>query len=134
MIDTRAGMQDDVLTFLDASDVVLLLVTGDRMAMRSVTMAMEAFEAIGYPPSKVATVLNRSDGLHDLRGSAVEEALGRRIDHEVASDYAVVGRANNDGIPFVVSSPDAAITLDVRRLAEALSVRIGQRTATVTGR
>lgn len=134
VIDTRAGLQDDVLAFLDASDVVLLLVTGDRMAMRSVTMAMEAFGAIGYPASKVLTVLNRSDGLHDMRCPAVQEALGRAIDHEVASDYAVVGTANNEGVPFVISSPDAAITLGVRRLVEALTARAGQPSASVAGR
>ena len=127
VIDTRAGLQEDVLTFLDASDLVLMLVTSDSVAIRSVNMALGAFEAIGYPGEKLVTVLNRSDRTRDLEPAEVEQALGRRVDHTVASDYAAVGAANNDGVPFVVSSPSAPISLDVRRIADVLSARLEER-------
>ncbi|MGI8930312.1 MAG: AAA family ATPase, partial [Candidatus Limnocylindria bacterium] len=56
IVDTRAALADDVLTFLDSADLVLQVLTFDMMAIRSLAMAGETFAAIGYPPSKIATV------------------------------------------------------------------------------
>ena len=50
IVDTRAALSDDVLVFLDASDLILQVLTYDSMAIRGLAMAGEAFEAIGYPP------------------------------------------------------------------------------------
>src|SRR5919106_2955438 len=74
LIDTRAGLGDDVLVFLDASDLVLQVLTYESMAVRSLVMAGEAFDAIGYPPTKLATVLNRSDSAGGFNRADVEAA------------------------------------------------------------
>ncbi|MDQ3879866.1 MAG: response regulator [Chloroflexota bacterium] len=134
VIDTRSGLQDDVLAFLDASDLIMLLVTSDGVAIRSLSMAIGAFEAIGYPPDKLTTVLNRNDPSRTVTSVEVEQALGRPIDFSVSSDYAVVGAANNEGLPFVTASPDAAISADVRRVAEGLSARLQQRSPAMARR
>jgi MinD-like ATPase involved in chromosome partitioning or flagellar assembly len=39
------------------------------------------------------------------------------------SDGRLVVQANNEGMPFVVSSPDAAVSRDIRRAAQALMGR-----------
>ena len=127
IIDTRSGLQDDVLTFLDASDLVLLLVTSDNVAIRSLSMAIGAFEAIGYSDGKLATVLNRTGAGREVSATDVGHALGRAVDFSVASDYAVVGAANNEGLPFVVASPEAPISVDVRRLADSVRSRLQAR-------
>ena len=127
VIDTRSGLQEDVLTFLDASDLILLLVTSDNVAIRSLSMAVSAFEAIGYSNGKLATVLNRTDRTRELQPAEIEQALGRPVDFSVSSDYAVVGSANNDGLPFVLSSPQAPISTDIRRMADALRARVETR-------
>ena len=124
IIDTRSGLQDDVLAFLDASDVVLLLVTSDYVALRSLSMAIETFQSIGYGPSKLVTVLNRASDGANLSKAKVEEALARKIDFEVASDYRVVGAANNEGIPFVTATPAAEVSRDVRAMADMLRARL----------
>ncbi|MFN2483337.1 MAG: CpaE family protein [Candidatus Limnocylindria bacterium] len=134
VIDTRSGLQDDVLTFLDSSDLIMLLVTSDGVAIRSLGMAISAFEAIGYPPEKLATVLNRNDPARTITTVEVEQALGRPIEFSIASDYPIVGSANNEGLPFVTSSPDAPISGDVRRMADALSARLQQRSPAMARR
>jgi pilus assembly protein CpaE len=82
IIDTRAGLGDDVLVFLDASDLILQVLTYDSMAIRNLVMAGEAFDAIGYPPSKRATLLNRSDSTGGITKADVEAALGGAIDFD----------------------------------------------------
>jgi Flp pilus assembly CpaE family ATPase len=39
------------------------------------------------------------------------------------SDGRLVVSANNEGMPFVVSAPDAAVSRDVRRVAQTLMGR-----------
>lgn len=127
VVDTRAGLSDDVLVFLDASDLILQVLTYDSMAIRGLVMANEAFEAIGYPPHKLATLINRSDSAGGFTKADVEAALGRGIDYEVVSDGLLVVAANNEGVPFVSGSPDAPISHGIRRLAESLSAHLRQR-------
>jgi pilus assembly protein CpaE len=127
IIDTRAGLGDDVLVFLDASDLILQVLTFDSMAIRSLAMAAEAFDAIGYPPTKLATVLNRSDSTGGISKADVEASLGSAIDYEIVSDGRLVMAANNEGVPFVSSSPEAPISQGVKGLADSLSSHLRER-------
>ena len=127
VIDTRAGLGDDVLVFLDASDLVLQVLTYDSMAVRNLAMAGEAFDAIGYPPTKLATLLNRSDSTGGITKADVETALGSSIDYELVSDGRLVVAANNEGVPFVSGSPDAPISQGIQRLAASLSSHLRER-------
>jgi pilus assembly protein CpaE len=134
IVDTRAGLSDDVLVFLDAADLILQVISYDSMAIRGLAMASEAFNAIGYPPSKLATVLNRSDASGGLAKSDLQEALGQPIDFEIVSDGRLVLTANNEGVPFVASSPDAPISRAVRELAAALVAVQTERGLALAGR
>lgn len=129
VVDTRAGLSDDVLAFLDASDLILEVLAYDSMAIRALAMADEAFAAIGYPASKLATILNRSDSTGGFSKADVEEALNRRIDYEIPSEGRLVIAANNEGVPFVLGSPDADISKALRQVAEAIGARLPSRAA-----
>ena len=124
VIDTQASLSEDVLAFLDASDLILEVLAYDSMAIRALAMADEAFAAIGYPSAKLATVLNRSDSTGGFSKADVEEALNRHIDYEIVSDGRLVIAANNEGVPFVLASPDAPISLGIRQMAESIGARL----------
>ena len=134
VIDTRAGLGDDVLVYLDVSDLILQVLTYDAMAIRSLAMAGEAFAAIGYPPSKLATVLNRSDALGGFDKGDVEQALGRKIDFELVSDGRLVLAANNEGVPFVTSSPEAPISQGIQRISQSLAAHQRERSPALARR
>lgn len=134
VIDTRAALTDEVLAFLDASDLVLQILTFDAQAVRALAMANEAFAAIGYPPSKLAVVLNRADASGGMSREEVEEVLGQHIDFEVVSDGRLVLAANNEGVPFVSASPDAQISKGVRSIAAALAAHRRAPALSVAGR
>src|SRR5918992_2398873 len=127
IVDTRAALSDDVLVFLDASDYILQVLTYDAMAIRGLAMAGETFSAIGYPPTKLLTLLNRADASGGFSLADIEQALGTTIDFEVVSDGRLVLSANNEGVPFVTSSPDAPISQGVRRIATAFAAQLEQR-------
>ena len=134
IVDTRAALSEDVLVFLDASDLIVQVLTYDSMAIRSLAMAGETFAAIGYPPSKMVTVLNRSDSSGGFSKTDVEQALGSTIDFEVVSDGRLVLAANNEGNAFVTSSPESPVALGVRAIADALAVRLRERSPALARR
>ncbi len=134
IVDTRAALSEDVLVFLDASDLIVQVLTYDSMAIRSLAMAGETFAAIGYPPSKLVTVLNRSDSSGGFSKTDVEQALGSTIDFEVVSDGRLVLAANNEGSAFVTSSPESPVALGVRAIADALAVRLRERSPALARR
>jgi MinD-like ATPase involved in chromosome partitioning or flagellar assembly len=65
-------------------------------------------------------VVNRSDSSGGISREELAQALGRRPEFEIVSDGRLVVQANNEGMPFVVSSPDAAVSRDVRRVATTI--------------
>ena len=134
VVDTRASLSDDVLAFLDASDLILEVLAYDSMAIRALAMADEAFATIGYAPHKIEAVLNRSDSTGGFSKADVEEALNRKIDHEVVSDGKLVIAANNEGVPFVLATPDAPVSQGVRAMAASISARLPSRAGVLARR
>ena len=47
----------------------------------------------------------------------LERALGRVPEHRVVSDGRLVVQSNNEGVPFVLASPEAPISQDIMRVA-----------------
>ena len=54
------------------------------------------------------------------RPDDLERALGRVPEHRVVSDGRLVVQSNNEGVPFVLASPDAPISQDIMRVAGEL--------------
>jgi pilus assembly protein CpaE len=132
IVDTPAVINDVNLAFLDASDTILEIVTYDSTTIHSAMVVADAFRMIGYPPSKVRYLVNRADSSGGFDPEVLNRALGRTPEHHVNSGGALVVRANNEGIPFVLADPSAQISQDVVRVAGAL---IGQTApAAATGR
>lgn len=123
VIDTPSSLTEVTLAFLDSSDVVLSIVTYDSTTIHNTIAVAEVFASIGYGPEKIHYLVNRADSSGGLDRDEMARALGRRPDFEVVSDGRLVVQANNEGMPFVVSSPDAAVSLDVRRVAAVISGR-----------
>jgi pilus assembly protein CpaE len=120
IVDTPAVINDINLAFLDASDTILEVVTYDSTTIHSTMVMADAFRMIGYAPSKVRYLVNRADSTGGLEIEVLHRALGRVPEHHVGSGGALVVRANNEGIPFVLADPSADISRDVVRTAEEL--------------
>ncbi len=123
VIDTPTSLSEVTLAFLDSSDVVLSIVTYDSTTIHNTIAVGEVFASIGYGPDKIHYLVNRADSSGGLDRDEMARALGRRPDFEVVSDGRLVVQANNEGMPFVVSSPDAVVSLDLRRVAATIAGR-----------
>ncbi|HET9436356.1 MAG TPA: response regulator [Candidatus Limnocylindrales bacterium] len=134
VIDMSSVLNDINLGFLDLSDTIVEIVTYDSTTIHNTVAAADAFRAIGYPASKVRYLVNRADSPGGIEPGALERAIGRVPEHQVVSDGHLVVESNNQGVPFVLANPSAAISQDVVRVAQDLLAVHGLVPATVAGR
>jgi Flp pilus assembly CpaE family ATPase len=95
-------------------------VTYDSTTIHSTMVMADAFRMFGYAPTKVRYLINRADSTGGFDPEVLVRALGRVPEHTVGSGGALVVRANNEGIPFVLADPSAEISQDVMRTATEL--------------
>jgi pilus assembly protein CpaE len=129
VIDMSSHLNDINLTFLDTSDAIIEIVTYDSTTIHNTVAMADTFRSIGYPASKVRYLVNRADSPGGIDPLDLERALGRSPEHTVMSDGRLVVQSNNEGVPFVLASPDAGISRDIVRMATEL-VNAGRVTAT----
>ncbi len=120
VVDMPSALGDIPLALLDAADTIVEIVTYDSTTIRNTLAIADAFRAIGYPPTKVRYVVNRADSTGGIAAEDLARALGRVPEHTIVSDGRLVVETNNQGVPFVLASPDAQISRDVAALAAAL--------------
>ena len=83
----------------------------------------ETFQKIGYPASKVRYLVNRADA---PAGSTRPTSGGRSAacpSTRSCRDGLLVVQSNNEGVPFVLANPDAAISKDVIEIARRAASR-----------
>lgn len=120
VIDMSSVINDINLAFLDASDTILEIVTYDSTTIHNTLAMADTFRSIGYAPTKVRYLVNRADSAGGIDPETLSRVLGRVPEHRVVSDGPLVVRSNNEGVPFVLADPDAAVSRDVTQIATEL--------------
>jgi pilus assembly protein CpaE len=120
VIDMSVALDELNLALFDRADVILEIVTYDSTTIHNTIALADTFRVIGYPPTKVQYLLNRADSNAGIDPGEMSRALGRVPEHQVRSDGKVVVQANNQGIPFVLSNPEAGVSQDIDRVVANL--------------
>lgn len=130
IIDTPSSLQDTTLTALDASDYIIIVTSLDLLAVRNTKLVLEMFQKL-YPVERIKIVLNRSNvRFGGLSPEQVEDTLGMSILARIPSDGQVAVTSLNEGVPFVLSASNTALSQSLFQLAAAIS---GQSIAIPTG-
>lgn len=121
VIDPQHTFDAITLAALDQADDIVLTLTLDIPAIRSAQRALEIFDRLGYPRSKVRVIVNRWSKQIDLDLHQVEKFLGEPVVGFVPSDYQVAVTSINLGQPLVQSSPNTRIAMEIHRIAAAIT-------------
>ena len=122
VLDPQHTFDSITLAALDQSDEIVLILTLDIPAIRSTQRALEIFDRLGYPRKKVRIVVNRWSKQIDLDLRQVEKFLGEPVVGFVPSDYQQAVGSINLGTPLVQAEPTSKIALEIRRVAQQLSL------------
>lgn len=106
-----------MVSVLDLSDHILVVLTLELPAIKNVKLFLEVADALGYPPEKVALILNRADSTGGIRVSDVESSLRKQIMVSIVSDGRLATLALNQGVPFVISSKGSPVSKGIFSLA-----------------
>ncbi len=128
IIDTTSQLQDITLAALDAANTILLLTSLDLLALHKTRTAMEMLRQL-YTVDKIQPVLNRANSDVGITPQDVEEVLGMSVQILIPSDGRNVVKSVNDGVPVVLSMPEAQISRRIETLALQL---IGRETSSNT--
>jgi pilus assembly protein CpaE len=107
---------------LDQSDLIVLVTQMTVPAIREARRQLEALQREGLDDGRIRIVLNRFEKSWTNRGEIknAEQALGRRIDAFIPSDFKLVSQAANEGVPLSELKARSKVVKAIRRFAQSL--------------
>ena len=96
------------------------MATPDILAVYQIRWAIEVLQSQHFPLKMIKLVLNRAESHGGVAWQEVKAALGCDIIARIPSDGKTVGIALNRGVPCVVDSPRAKVSLSFNDLASIL--------------
>jgi len=119
LIDTPPALVETSLQALERSDDILLVSTAELPTLKNVKIGAETLQQLELS-DKIKIVLNRDGGAEGLEHKTIEQILGTQVFARIVNDYKSVAPSLNEGVPFVVSHPSAAVSKNVLHLAQSL--------------
>jgi len=123
VVDLGSHLDDRVLTSLEAADDVVIVVTPDFPALKSVHAFFEFMGEVAPRAPEPTVVVNEIYALQTLTPADIENALGRRVAIRVPYDPLIYLRAANQGTPVFASAPTSQ---PARRYDQLAGILLGE--------
>jgi len=117
IIDGVRGFDEMSLAALDASQVLLMVLTQDVPAVRNGQRCLELFGRLGYDQQKIKLILNRYQKASKITLDVVADTLKVPVAHTISNDFVSIIDAINRGVLLVDAAPRAKLTQDITDLA-----------------
>jgi pilus assembly protein CpaE len=121
IVDGVRGFDEMSLAALDASQIVLMVLTQDVPAVRNGQRCLELFGRLGYDQNKIKLILNRYQKASKITLEVVAETLKIPVAHTIANDFISIIDAINRGVLLMDAAPKAKLTQDITDLVPLVS-------------
>ena len=118
--DAGSDLSDNLITLFDSSNTILLVLTPDILSVYQTEWLLDTLQGIGFPLSMIKIVLNRAESKGSISWQEIKALLPSEVIALFPSEGKTVGLAINRGIPVVVDSPNAKISLAIDKLTKTL--------------
>jgi pilus assembly protein CpaE len=125
VVDGVNGFDERSLAVLDASQLIVMVLTQDVPSVRSTKRCLELFRRLGYDDRKVKLVLNRYQRSSKITQAVIAEAVGMPVAHTVSNDFSSAIESINRGMVLQDLAPRSPLTRDIDALAPLLSGQQG---------
>lgn len=119
VVDAGSTLTESTVAALTVSDYVMLVANPDLPCLRNLQRLTDTIRLDGVGPERMRIVLNRTADTGVMPVGQIEDALSRKIDFRVTSDYRTVATAVNTGVP-VSSLRTSDLHLHVDSMARTL--------------
>ena len=119
IVDTGSLLNEFTLAALDASDLVLLLITQDIPSIKNARLFLDLADGLGLSRNQILLVMNRYDKRRAITPERVKENFKKEIEAIIPLDERLVVPAMDRGEPFILRSgnnPTAKAILDLATL------------------
>ena len=127
VVDTASMLDELILSLIEKSDDILMLVDMDLPSVKNAKLALETLRLLKFSTSNVQLVMNRSNSKAKLDNKEIEGALKMGISAAVPSD-AMVAASVNEGRPVVESDPKSKVAKGFESVAELIAGKIPEET------
>ncbi|HUG07780.1 MAG TPA: AAA family ATPase [Acidimicrobiia bacterium] len=123
IVDTAAMLDELILSLIEKSDDVLMLVDMDLPSVKNAKLALETLRLLKFSTANVQLVMNRSNSKAKLDNKEIEGALKMEIAASIPSD-AVVAASVNEGRPVVETDPKSKVAKGFESVAELIAGKV----------
>ncbi len=120
VIDGGNHLDENAVTYMDASDKILLVMTPDLASMRDARLFLELAVTLGYPKDKILLVLNQAGRKADVKESEIEDILKVDIFGTIPADENMALSSLNEGVPVILKKSRHPISRAIKKIAKDL--------------
>jgi pilus assembly protein CpaE len=124
VIDAGNHLNENTVTYLDASDKVLLVLNPELASMRDAKQFMEIASQLTYPKDKILLILNLMGKKEELKREEIENVLQVKLSGKIPMDEDIALSSVNEGIPIVIRKPRHPISKAISDLVDELDFLI----------
>jgi pilus assembly protein CpaE len=125
IVDTASLLDELLLSLLERSDKVLMVVDMDLPSVKNAKLALETLRLLKYSTNKIQLVLNRSNAKARLDDKEIEGALKSHIAARVPSE-GIVAASVNEGRPVVETKPKSGVAKGFEEVMELVTGKKSQ--------
>jgi pilus assembly protein CpaE len=123
VVDTASMLDELILSLIEKSDNVLMLVDMDLPSVKNAKLALETLRLLKFSTAKVQLVMNRSNSKAKLDTKEIEGALKMEIAASIPSDASVAASVN-EGRPVVETEPTSRVSKGFESVASLIAGKI----------
>ncbi|MGH8944618.1 MAG: AAA family ATPase [Acidimicrobiia bacterium] len=127
VVDTASLLDELMLSLIEKSDDILMLVDMDLPSVKNAKLALETLRLLKFSTNNVHLVMNRSNSKARLDNKEIEGALKMEISAAVPSD-AIVAASVNEGRAVVESDPKSKVAKGFEDVAALIAADIPEAT------
>jgi len=120
IVDAGRAFTESLTQALNQANLILLAVTPDVLSVYQTKWALDTLQFLHFPLNMVKIVLNRAEAVASFSWQEVTVAFPCEIIALIPSEGKTVIEALNRGIPVVVDSPRAKVSLAINKLSQKL--------------
>ncbi len=123
VVDTASMLDELILSLVEKSDHVMMLVDMDLPSVKNAKLALETLRLLKFSTSNIKMIMNRSNSKSKLDNKEIQGALKMEISAAIPSD-AMVAASVNEGRPVVETDPKSKVAKGFEDAAELVAGKI----------
>jgi len=123
IIDAGSSLTDDLITTFELSNLILLVLTPDILAVYQTQWLLDTLQSLGFPLMMIKIVLNRAESKGSIAWKEVKTILPAEVIATIPSEGKTVGLAINRSIPVVLDTPLSRFSLSIKDLSKNIMNR-----------